>query len=135
MKKLLAIAAVLFLLVVSVRPVSNFLISTSLKNPAKPWAPATAFNCCRALYWVGHHADACAGIEQAIVAFPDHPDVPQAYYWAGVCQENQRNFENARAWYEATIAQYPQHTAATAAQRRLGDMGALGRRGERTKRK
>lgn len=126
MKKWLSFVGIVFLLVVSVRPIGNALVTFSINNQGKSWAPTLAFQSCHTMYWLGNNADTSAALEKCIGTFPESEYVPSAYFWNAHCQEKERNFATARDWYQALVDRYPDHPLATTAKNRISEMVALG---------
>ncbi len=109
MKVILGILVIAFIAVISTVPLSNFAANQAFKHPDRPWAPGVAATSGRLLVYATSYTNAREVLEKARTTFPQYPRQDRLCFLIGLCYEKDNKYVEAKQWYGAFLAQWPNH--------------------------
>jgi TolA-binding protein len=109
----------LIIIVISLLPISDFLVKSAVQHPREEWAPWAAYTGARIQMRLFRWDEAISSLKTAMNYFPRYRKLPEAYFWMGLCYEDSNRPKEAMQWYQSFIQRWPQHRWAAQAENRL----------------
>jgi outer membrane protein assembly factor BamD (BamD/ComL family) len=137
MRRVFIVLIILFVLIGSLNPISQFFVHQGLRNPQKPWAPGLAATGTHMQLYMMQYRQARQNAEAVLQSFPTYRRADRLVYCVALCYEKEGNvalttadrdaqYRRALEWYAIFLTRWPKHRWATSVRRRVTTLEAGG---------